>query len=74
MTGVDQTVRLPDRQGAPSDRRGRTGQHRKDTAENEKKTIVNVKKAEIEDLAFRFRDEVRAEILQHRGSKDSATK
>jgi len=47
MTGFDQTVRLPDRQGVPS---------------------VNVKKAEIEDLAFRFRDEVKAEILQHRGS------
>ena len=29
---------------------------------------MNVKKAEIEDLAFRFRDEVKAEILQHRGS------
>src|SRR3974390_2638289 len=29
---------------------------------------VNLKKAEIEDLAFRFRDEVKAEILQHRGS------
>src|SRR3974377_1980219 len=29
---------------------------------------VNLKKAEIEDLAFRFRDEVKAEILQNRGS------
>jgi hypothetical protein len=30
---------------------------------------VNVRKAEIKDLAFRFRNEVRAEILKHRGSK-----
>ena len=58
MTGFDQTVRLPDRQGVPSERWGA----------QERKTIVNVKKAEIEDLALRFRDEVRAEILQHRGS------
>jgi hypothetical protein len=58
MTGFDQTVRLPDPQGVPSERWGA----------QERKTIVNVKKAEIEDLAFRFRDEVRAEILQHRGS------
>jgi hypothetical protein len=68
MTGFDQTVRLPDRQGALSDHTGRTGQHRKDTSA-EKKTIVNVKKAEIEDLAFRFCNEVKAEILKHRGSK-----
>jgi len=52
MTGFDQIVRLPDRQGAPSERWG--AQERK--------------KAEIEDLAFRFRNEVKAEILQHRGS------
>jgi len=58
MTGFDQTVRLPDRQGVPSER----------WCAQERKTIVNVKKAEIEDLAFRFRDEVKAEILQHRGS------
>jgi hypothetical protein len=30
---------------------------------------VDVKKAEIEDLAFRFRNEVKAEILKHRDSK-----
>ena len=53
MTGFDQIVRLPDRQGAPSERWG--AQERK--------------KVEIEDLALRFRNEVKAEILKHRGSK-----
>ena len=30
---------------------------------------MNVKKAEIEDLAFGFRNEIKAEILKHRDSK-----
>ena len=30
---------------------------------------MNVKKAEIEDLAFGFRNEVKAEIFKHRDSK-----
>jgi len=32
-------------------------------------TLSSVRQAEIEDLALRFRDEVKAEILKHRGSK-----
>jgi hypothetical protein len=59
MTGLDQTMRLPNRRGVPSERRGA----------QERKTIVNAKKAEIEDLAFRFRNEMKAEILKHCGSK-----
>src|SRR3974377_228164 len=53
MTGFDQIVRLPDRRGAPS----------------EHWSAQERKKAEIEDLALRFRNEVKAEILKHRGSK-----
>ena len=52
MTEFDQTVRLLDRQDVPSERWG--AQERK--------------KAEIEDLALEFRNEVKAEILKHRGS------
>ena len=52
-------MRLPKRRGAPSER----------WDAQEKKTIVNVKKAEIEDLALRFRNEMKAEILRHCGSK-----
>ena len=52
-------MRLPKRRGAPSER----------WDAQEKKTIVNVKKAEIEDLALRFRNEMKAEILKHCGSK-----
>jgi len=52
-------MRLPNRRGVPSERWGA----------QEKKTIVNVKKAEIEDLALRFRNEMKAEILKHCGSK-----
>src|SRR3974377_2420237 len=52
MTGFDQIVRLPDRRGAPS----------------EHWSAQERKKAEIEDLALRFRNEVKAEILKHRGS------
>jgi hypothetical protein len=58
MTGFDQSVRLLDRQAAPSERRGA----------QERKTVANVKKAEIEEVAFRFRNEMKAEILKHRGS------
>jgi len=32
-------------------------------------TLSPVRQAEIEDLALRFRDEMKAEILKHRGSK-----
>jgi hypothetical protein len=53
MTGFDKIVRLPERQGALSDR----------SAAQERT------KAEIEDLALRFRSEVKAEISKHRGSK-----
>ena len=53
MTEFDQTVRLLDRQDVPSERWG--AQERK--------------KAEIEDLALEFRNEVKAEILKHCGSK-----